>query len=138
MQAAIVSNNLAFHLAEPKTAAEAKKLIDAAIDTIGPHPDLLDTRGLVRLALGENRDAVADLEQATLQPTDVKLLHLAYARLRNGDKSAARTALEQGRKKGLTSERLTVADRARLRELEAALGMAPEQAGPDAAQPGRG
>lgn len=137
-QTAIVSNNLAFHLAEPKTASEAKRLIDAAIGTIGPHPDLLDTRGLVLLALGEDAAAVADLEQAILQPSDVKYLHLAYARLRNGDKSAARSALESGRKKGLLTERLSAADRARLRELEAALGVAPEQAGPDAGQAGRG
>ncbi len=138
MQAAIISNNLAFHLAEPTTAAEAKKLIDTAIETIGPHPDLLDTRGLVKLALGEDREAVADLEQAILKPTDVKFLHLAYAHLRAGDKSAARAALEQGRKKGLDTERLSRSDRSRLRELETALGLAPEQAGPAAAEPGRG
>ena len=138
IQAAIVSNNLAFHLAAPATAAEARKLIDAAIGTLGPHPDLLDTRGMVLLAQGEGREAVADLEQAILQPSDVKFLHLAYARLQTGDKAAAREALEQGRKKGLTSTRLTAADRSRLRELEAALGVAPEQAGPGAADSGRG
>lgn len=137
-QRAIVSNNLAFHLAEPKTAAEAKKFVDAAIATIGPHPDLLDTRALVLLALGEDREAIADLEQAILQPSDVKYLHLAYALLRTGDNSAARTALESGIKKGLTVDRLSARDRARLRELEAALGVAPEQAAADGAASNRG
>jgi tetratricopeptide (TPR) repeat protein len=138
VQAAIIANNLAFQLAQPKTAAEAKKLIDQAIGTLGPHPDLLDTRGLVLLALGEDREAVTDLQQAILQPSDVKYLHLAYAQFRTGDESAARTALESGRKQGLTVERLSAADRARLREIESALGIAPEQAGPDTSGAGRG
>lgn len=138
VQAAIVSNNLAFHLAEPKTAAEAKRLVDAAIGTLGPHPDLLDTRGMVLLAQGASREAVADLEQAILQPSDVKFLHLACARLQAGDKAAAREALERGRKKGLSAARLTAADRSRLRELETALGVAPEQAGPGEVDAGRG
>ncbi|MFM7107815.1 MAG: tetratricopeptide repeat protein, partial [Planctomycetaceae bacterium] len=138
VQVAIVSNNLAVHLAEPRTAGEARKLIDAAIGTIGPHPDLLDTRGMVRLAQGEDKEAIADLEQAVLQPSDVKLLHLAYARLRSGDKAAAREALERSRRKGLSATRLTAADRARLTELESTLGVAPEQAGPDGTGAGRG
>jgi len=138
MQSAIIANNLAFHLAAPKTADEARKLIDEAIGTMGPHPDLLDTRGLVRLALGEHREAIADFEQAILQPSDVKFLHLAYAQLRSGDKAAARTSLESGLKQGLSIDRLSAADRDRLRELEAALGIAPEQAGPDAGPAGRG
>jgi hypothetical protein len=50
---AIISNNLAFHLAKPGSTAEAKKLIDAAIDELGPLPDLLDTRGMIRMAAGE-------------------------------------------------------------------------------------
>ena len=137
-QRAIVLNNLAFHLAEPKRAAEAKQFVDAAIAAIGPHPDLLDTRGLVLLALGQDREAVAELEQAVLQPSDVKFLHLAYALLRTGDSSAARTALESGIKKGLTVSRLSKQDRTRLRELEAALGVAPEQAASDGAGAGRG
>ncbi len=138
VQTAIIANNLAFHLAQPKTAAEAKKFIDQAIGTLGPHPDLLDTRGLVHLALGEDREAVTDLQQAILQPSDVKYLHLAYAQFRSGDESAARSALESGRKQGLTVERLSAADRARLREIESALGIAPEQAGPDSSDAGRG
>lgn len=137
-QVAVVSNNLAFHLAEPKTAVEAKRLIDAAIGAIGPHPDLLDTRGVVLLALGDDKQALADLEEAILQPSDVKFLHLAYAQLRSGNKSAARSTLERSRKNGLTVERLSKADRVRLRELETALGVAPEQAGADAAGAGRG
>jgi hypothetical protein len=49
-QAAVAANNLAVHLAEPETAAEAEKLVATAMAEMGPHPDVLDTRGIVRLA----------------------------------------------------------------------------------------
>jgi tetratricopeptide (TPR) repeat protein len=127
MQTAIVSNNLAFHLATPSTADEARTLIDAAIGTLGPHPDLLDTRALVHLALGDNKEAVADLEQAVLQPSDVKFLHLAYAQFRTGETLAARKSLAASRKKGLVPDRLSSSDRDRLAELEAAISPATEQ-----------
>jgi Tfp pilus assembly protein PilF len=127
MQTAIVSNNLAFHLATPSTADEARTLIDAAIGTLGPHPDLLDTRALVHLAVGENKEAVADLEQAVLQPSDVKFLHLAYAQFRTGETLAARKSLAASRKKGLVADRLSSSDRDRLAELEAAISPATEQ-----------
>lgn len=126
MQTAIVSNNLAFHLATASTVSEARTLIDAAIGTLGPHPDLLDTRALVHLAAGEEKEAIADLEQAVLQPSDVKFLHLAYAQFRAGDTAAARTSLAASRKKGLDADRLSPTDRSRLAELEAALGTSPE------------
>lgn len=122
-QKAIVSNNLAFHLAKPATATEAQELIDRAIDELGPLPDLLDTRGMVLLAAGKNREAVADLREAVLQASDVKFLHLAWAQLQAGDQDAARQALESGRRKGLAAPRLSPADRKMLGDLEAALGI---------------
>ena len=121
MQAAVVTNNLAFHLARPDTAAEARGLIDAAIEELGPHPDLLDTRGLVALAAGDMRQAVADLQEAVLQPTPTKLLHLAFAQLQAGDTEAARRSLAEARKKKLRPARLSTTDRERLGALEAAL-----------------
>ena len=133
LQSAIVSNNLAFHLAKPETVGEAEKLIEQAIAELGPLPDLLDTRGMVRLAAGRNAEAVADLQEATLQPTDVKYLHLAWAQLRSGDEAGARSTLEAGRRRGLTKLKLAPDERQRLGELETALGMqepvAPEPQG---------
>lgn len=123
-QKAIVSNNLAFHLAKPATVGEARTLIDRAIDELGPLPDLLDTRGMVLLAAGDARDAVTDLQEAVLQATDVKFLHLAWAQLQAGDESAARRSLDAGRRKGLAISRLSPADRKILGDLEAALGVA--------------
>jgi tetratricopeptide (TPR) repeat protein len=121
MQAAIVTNNLAFHLAKPDTAAEARTLVDKAIAELGPHPDLLDTRGLVALAAGHVREAVTDLQEAVLQPTATKLLHLACAQLQAGDAAAAARSLEEARKQQLRPARLSSMDRVRLETLEAAL-----------------
>jgi len=127
-QRAIVANNLAFHLAAPKTAAEARTLIDGAIEEVGPLPDLLDTRGLVRLAAGDAAGAVADLREAVLQPSAVKFMHLAVAELAAGDERAARVALERARKNGLPGLRMSPADSARLRDLEKTLGPATDTA----------
>lgn len=121
-QAAIVSNNLAFHLAKADSATEAGTLIDSAIAELGPLPDLLDTRGLVRLAKGEHEAAVADLKEAILAPSAVKYLHLATAELAAGDEAAARKSLEAGRGEKLGSQRLTPEDAERLKLLEQKFG----------------
>ena len=130
VQTAIVSNNLACHLAKPATADEAQRLIDNAIAEVGPLPDLLDTRGLVWMALGKKSEAIADLQEAALQPSDVKFMHLAWAQLENGDKAAARQSLETARKRGLKMPRLAPDDRARLAQLESALGTGADAASP--------
>jgi tetratricopeptide (TPR) repeat protein len=124
VQKAIVSNNLAFHLARPDSVTEAKSLIQAAIDELGPLPDLLDTRGMIHLAAGETKAAVADLEEAVLLPTDAKFLHLAWAQFRDGDKVGAKESLEAGRRKGLAMSRLSGDDRKKLAELELEFGAA--------------
>jgi tetratricopeptide (TPR) repeat protein len=122
-QRAIVANNLAFHLARPDSVAEAKKLIEEAIGQLGPLPDLLDTRGMIRLAAGENTEAVADFQEAVLQPTDVKFLHLAWAQLKAGDAAAAKSSLEAGLRRGLSAAKLSPDERARLKDLETTLGV---------------
>lgn len=126
-----MANNLAYALARPETATEARALIDEAIDALGPHPDLLDTRGLVRLALGDVDQAIADLEEASLKPSDSKYLHLAWAQLKKGNRQAAERALKAARKQRLLRSRLSPADRQRLDDLEAVFGAA-EQAAVDA------
>jgi predicted Zn-dependent protease len=122
LQTAIVANNLAFFLAEPATAAKARTLIDSAIKELGPLPDLLDTRGLVRLAEGDPQGAIEDLQDAILVPSSLKYLHLAAAELANGNRAAAGEALEQAREAGIGKIRLVSQDAARLTKLEDALG----------------
>lgn len=120
-QQAIVANNLAFHLAKPDTVDEASRLIESAINELGPHPDLLDTRGLVALVKGETEQSVEDLQEAILAPTAAKYLHLAEAQLAARQVAAARRSLEQAKELGLEPTRLSRSDRVRLEQLEAAL-----------------
>jgi Flp pilus assembly protein TadD len=75
----------------------------------------------VALAAGDTRQAVADLREATLQPTATKLLHLAFAEVKAGDVEAAKRTLEAARKKQLRPSSLTKADRERLSVVEAAM-----------------
>jgi len=124
-QAAIVANNLAFHLARPETVDEAKKLIERALQELGPHPDLLDTRGIVHLAAGETRPALSDLEEAALAPSPLKLLHLATAQLANRDVTAARQTLARAKQLGLLPDELSPADRVRYDQVESAVATDP-------------
>lgn len=120
-QAAVIANNLAFLLARPETAAVAEKFMERAIEEIGPHPDVLDTRGVVRLAAGRTAEAVADLEEAVLAPTAIKHLHLACALAAQKELDAARRSLETAKQLGLDRRQLNAGDRARLAALEAAV-----------------
>lgn len=122
LQAAIAANNLAFLLATPETAAEAERLVAAALEEIGPHPDVLDTRGVVLLAAGKQDEAVSDLKEAVLMPSATKYLHLAVALLSREETEAAREALAEARKLGLDARQLGAGDRRRLESLEKALG----------------
>jgi tetratricopeptide (TPR) repeat protein len=124
-QTAIVANNLAFHLARPDTIDEAKQLVEKALAELGPHPDLLDTRGIIRLAAGETKPALVDLEEAALDPSPAKLLHLATAQVANKQLAPARQSLERAKKLGLVPEQLSAADKARYDLVAAALAAGP-------------
>ena len=75
----VALNNLAWLLAQ-KTGegAEALQCVEAAVNGIGRRADLLDTRGTVRLSLGQNAAALADFADAVSDtPTAARLFHLA-------------------------------------------------------------
>ena len=125
MQAALISNNLAYNLLanpSPSDVDEAKKLIDSAIVELGPNPELLDTRALVWLAAGDPQKAIADLKETLVLPTAQKQLHLAVAYLVSKNSPNARIAFEKAAKLGLDPAKLDPQDRAILEKLEAALG----------------
>ena len=95
-QRAIVLNNLAFLLAVQNRPGDARKLIDEAVTIFGPTSDLLDTRAIVEIAQKDAKQAIADLELATVdQPTGSKYFHLAQAHLLNRDSQAATEALKK-------------------------------------------
>ncbi|MEI7782528.1 MAG: hypothetical protein WCJ18_11470, partial [Planctomycetota bacterium] len=122
MQSAVVANNLAFHLAHPETAAEAETLVERAIEELGPHPDVLDTRGVVLLASGKTAEAVDVLQEAVLEPSAIKYLHLASALIAHKQIEAAKLALAQAHKLGLDRRTLDDDDAERLNAVDAAIG----------------
>ncbi|HEX4607021.1 MAG TPA: hypothetical protein VH092_02335 [Urbifossiella sp.] len=100
----VALNNLAFLLAvRDGQAAEALSLIDAGLAVTGPHPELLDTRGVVLTRAGRADDAAADLQRAVAEaPSGEKYFHLTLAHLKAGRKSAAVEAYQDATDAGLT------------------------------------
>jgi Tfp pilus assembly protein PilF len=99
----VALNNLAWLLAHrSEEAREALEFIDRAVNGMGRRADLLDTRGLVHLALKDTKKAVADLKDATNEgATPARLFHLARAHHEERDPKRAREALRQAKDKGL-------------------------------------
>lgn len=110
----VALNNLAWLLGQnPATAAEALTLIDRAVTAYGPRPELLDTRAVVRLNLGQLEPAVSDLERVVEEaPTPTRLFHLCRAYERSRNLGSAQTALRQANDLGLTSQQLHPVERA--------------------------
>ena len=95
----VALNNLAWLLSD-KTAQgrEALKYAEAAVNGMGRRADLLDTRGLVQLNLGNNEAALADFTEASNDsPTGARLFHLARAQYKARDRDAAMRTLRKAR-----------------------------------------
>lgn len=95
---AVVQNNLAFVLAgakpTPARGAEALKLIEDAIQVLGPTSDVIDTRALAYMAQGKYDQAAADVRLAAGdRPTTSKYYHLAQVEKQLGNVDAAREAI---------------------------------------------
>ena len=95
-------NNLAWILSQsPRTASEANLLIVEALKMAGPTSELLDTQGLVHLALENPQKAILDFQQAISEfPAPEYYFHLSLAYFRMNNLSKARenlkTALDRG------------------------------------------
>jgi tetratricopeptide (TPR) repeat protein len=87
-------NNLAWLLAvHDHNGEEALKLIDQAIEIVGPVGDLLDTQASVYLVLGQADEAIKKLEEAGHQnQTASRLFHLTQAYEKAGRRDAAKDA----------------------------------------------
>jgi cellulose synthase operon protein C len=95
----VALNNLAWLLSD-KTGQgrEALKYAEAAVNGMGRRADLLDTRGLVELNLGNNEAALADFTEASNDsPTGARLFHLARAQYKARDRDAAMRTLRKAR-----------------------------------------
>lgn len=113
---AIVLNNLAYMVAlsseDASDLSEAMRHVEESISISGPRSDILDTRAVVRMAMGDYRDAVRDLELAvTDAPSPSKYFHKARAHLLAGQRAEALDAWERATEMGLTRDKVAVAER---------------------------
>lgn len=99
----VALNNLAWLLSQRSgKGAEALGYIQRAIEAFGPTPDLLDTRALVHLSLGQLDQARADLQESLADtPSAARYFHLARVHQSAGDGDAAARAMTQARSLGL-------------------------------------
>ncbi len=121
VQSGIVAANLAWMLARSETADQALELVEKAIQELGPLPDILDTRALIRLAKGQTILALEDMNDAVLSPSPLKLLHLAAIQTEISDLPGARASLARAKALGLGQERLGPDDASRLEKVESFL-----------------
>jgi cellulose synthase operon protein C len=112
-------NNRAWLLAlKEDPGGEALTLIDRVLERTGPIANYLDTRAMAYLAAGRPAPATADMEEAIRQePAAPFYLHLADARLRVGDRTAAAAALREGKNHGLRPEAVHPLERDRCRQM---------------------
>lgn len=106
---AVVLNNLAYLLAlgaaEQQSPNEAIKLLNEAVNILGPISDILDTRAVLWLERDEFQAAVEDMEfSVTDSPTAGKYFHKAQAHMGMGQRSEALRAWNQAVDLGLTRE----------------------------------
>ncbi len=79
----VALNNIALLLSHQGNPQQALTFVQHALSVAGPRPDLLDSQGTVRLALGDNDGAIADFSSAVAdKPSATRWLHLAIAQLR--------------------------------------------------------
>jgi tetratricopeptide (TPR) repeat protein len=120
----VALNNLAWLLGQKADqAAEALPLIERAIETHGPRPELLDTRAIVHLNLGSTDKALRDLERVVNEaPTPMRLFHLSrvYEKARNSTQALA--MLRQANEQGLTLQQLHPAEQAEYQRVITELG----------------
>jgi Tfp pilus assembly protein PilF len=126
---AVVANNLSYLLAiQGKDLNDAMRFAKISMDFMGPQSDVLDTRGLIYLAQGNAKQAVADLTDATLGPSANdsnragKLFHLALAYAANKEDVKAREALKKASDLKFNPDDLSPVERAKYDALVKQLG----------------
>jgi tetratricopeptide (TPR) repeat protein len=121
----VALNNLAWLLALRKgDAAEAERYVNEAITNLGRRGDLLDTRGVVRIALGKPEAAIPDLQDATADSeAPARLFHLARAHHLARDRVNATRVLTRARQRGLDPALLHPVEQDACRKLLAELNV---------------
>jgi tetratricopeptide (TPR) repeat protein len=119
----VALNNLAWLLGQKTDPAEALKLIERAIARYGPRPELLDTRAIVQLNLGNVDKALLDLERVVNEaPTPTRLFHLSRAYEKSRNTASAVAMLRLANEQGLTLQQLHPVEQAEYQRVSAELG----------------
>lgn len=114
-------NNVANLLSQiPQRRDESVQYIRRALAIQGPHPDLLDTLGMVLLRRGETRTAIETLEQvcSNSNPDPRYLFHLTIAYAQNGNAVNATATLRRAKQADLLNQGLTADEHSTLMSLE--------------------
>ena len=119
----VALNNLAWLLSQKADGgAEALTLVERAIEHYGPRPELVGTRAIVRLNMGEVEPALRDLERVVNEaPTPVRLFHLSRAYERYKNIASASALLRQANETGLTMLQLHPVEQAEYQRVTAEL-----------------
>jgi tetratricopeptide (TPR) repeat protein len=118
----VALDNLAWLLAQRSSDRrkhqEALTHIESAVNGIGRRADLIDTRGLVRMKLGQDAAALADFREAAADlPTPSHLFHLARAHYQARDKTNASKVLKQAQDQGLQASLLHPSEQSEYRKM---------------------
>jgi tetratricopeptide (TPR) repeat protein len=122
----VALNNLAWMLClQGGRDSEAREAIDQAIKLESETPELLDTRAVVELAMGNTAAAIQDLENAlVVLPNNAEMyFHLAQAYQKAGRSVEAGEAYRKALDLGLTVDRLHPLEQPRLSALAAELNV---------------
>jgi cellulose synthase operon protein C len=120
----IALNELAWVLSKHRAKySEGMQLIQQAIALAGPDSVLLDTRGILALALNQSDQAIADFKSAqAINRRPVLLFHLAQAYQQVNDRHASLENFRQAKTLGLDPNRLDSTERMAFQRLERELG----------------
>lgn len=120
---AIVLNNLAFMVAllgdKVQTDIDSLKLVQEAVDLLGPTAAILDTRAVAYTSQGKYDRAIEDLELSLAdEPTAVKYFHIVVAYLGAGQNQAALQAWDKAIELGLKVDELDRLERGRFESVK--------------------
>ncbi len=110
----VAMNNRAWLMAlRTGDGSAARPLIENALELLGPRAELLDTRAMVHLAMGDSAKAIADLQKAVSldAPTASRYFHLARAYHMANNRDAAINAYRKAKELGLDRNKLHPVER---------------------------
>ena len=103
----VALNNIALLLAHQGNTQQANGYLKQALQIAGPRSDLLDSRGTVRLAMGDTDGAIADFTSAIAdKASPSRWLHLAAAQLHAHHNDEAQKAFDQALTLGLNPKQV--------------------------------